>query len=445
MSCEHRARLTRRTCTVSYHENSAVSGQLLIKFKDPNKWQNPDDRDRKIKEIAKESLPSESIGASDLILVQAPEQTSLDSLVERFTSDPEIQFAEPDYVLPLKGCSSPPSPLVAEEWWLKQIDACSPPASQIETVVAVIDSGISCNIQGTQLKCNPDLDGNVWLPPSTFKVKINGAWVKPPNGAFGFDASLPDGTENEKKWFPTDTNGHGTSVAGIIAGNGHVRVLGVNPTSKIMVLKYQEGITSVSSIARAIDFIIQAIPQVPALRIVNCSFGLNLKQLQHLPGVRGTQAPQALKNAFDRLRNTNLLIVAAMDDKPPEPASDPLYPAAYGYDNLIAVTATDKNDVATAACDHTLKYLLGAPGKDIVTTQIAGPGYGGGHKGTSFAAPLVAGAASLILSKPGCEKTDAKALRSTLLSNADSVSGLNSLIMGGKRLNVFNALTHCHN
>lgn len=88
---------------------------------------------------------------------------------------------------------------------------------------------------------------------------------------FGSDAKVVGGydfVENDQS--PTDTNGHGTEVAGIIAANGSLR--GIAPDAKILAYRVSDTGNSVSS-----DLIVSAIKRAveDGVDIINISLGVN--------------------------------------------------------------------------------------------------------------------------------------------------------------------------
>src|SRR5262249_14948031 len=82
-----RSRFPRRTSVEKYHDHAVVSGQILIRFRDPERWRNLKDQETKITAIANEAVPFEAIGTSDVLLVQCPDKESIPSLIERFKHD----------------------------------------------------------------------------------------------------------------------------------------------------------------------------------------------------------------------------------------------------------------------------------------------------------------------------------------------------------------------
>jgi thermitase len=74
--------------------------------------------------------------------------------------------------------------------------------------------------------------------------------------------------------------------------------------------------------------------------------------------------------------------------------STPSYPAACAH--VVAISATDSNDRLASFSNYGNWITLSAPGTSILTTANGG-GYGF-WSGTSFASPIAAGVAALILS-----------------------------------------------
>jgi subtilase family protein len=187
---------------------------------------------------------------------------------------------------------------------------------------------------------------------------------------------------------------HGTAVASLLVGNTpHFR--GARPKASLLAIDVYCGLATggaVDVIANA--FALLARHRVP---IVNVSLvgppNLLLEQVVRTVQARG------------------ILIVAAVGNDGPSAA--PLYPAA--YPGVIAVTAVDaRARVLPEACRGP-HVQFAAPGADLVAAN-ASNGYAA-VRGTSFAAPIVAGLLSTLLDESG--RDPARAIQQLQLQAKD--------------------------
>jgi serine protease AprX len=212
-----------------------------------------------------------------------------------------------------------------------------------------------------------------------------------------------------------DGRGHGTFVAGIAAGNGN-RFAGASPSSKIVSIDVMDdnGMAMTRDVIAAADWIL-ANKDRYNIRVAN--FSLH------------SASPASvffdpLDRAVERLWFNGVVVVAAagnygVDGRPSgvtfAPGNDPFVITVGAQD--IRGTVSTRDDVAApwSAFGYTLdgfsKPELGAPGRYIVgpvpttstlvserPTNVRGNGYME-LSGTSFAAPVVAGAAAQILAR----------------------------------------------
>ncbi|MDP1631740.1 MAG: S8 family serine peptidase [Caulobacter sp.] len=186
---------------------------------------------------------------------------------------------------------------------------------------------------------------------------------------------------------------HGTAAASLLVGQaGAFR--GAAPGAGLMVADvYGGGPTggSAEAIARGLGWL--AASDVP---VINVSL---------------VGPPNAILKAVVRdLSARGVLIVAAVGND--GPAAPPLYPASYA--EVIAVTGVDGRDRVLLEAGRASHLDFAAPGADMAA---AGPGDGFVTvRGTSFAAPIVAGQLAALRTGPG--KADARAAVDALARQA---------------------------
>ncbi len=161
--------------------------------------------------------------------------------------------------------------------------------------------------------------------------------------------------------------GHGTMVAGIV----HL----VAPTAQIMPLKAfrADGSANLSDIVRAIYYAVDN-----GARVINMSFSLHSFSLELMKAVNYATAH-------------HVICVGSVGNGGIETLT---YPA--GFSNVIGVASTNGADQRSAFSNYgpALAHIA-APGENVVTLYPGG--YYAVVSGTSFAAPFVAGGASLMI------------------------------------------------
>jgi subtilisin family serine protease len=231
-----------------------------------------------------------------------------------------------------------------------------------------------------------------------------------------------------------DTYGHGTSMAGIIAGRDSAagpsvsgdssNFVGMAPDARIVSIKVADakGHTDVSQAIAAIDWVIQNRQKNGMdIRVLNMSFGTDGVQDYLL---------DPLAYAAEQAWHKGIVVVVAVGNegfgtaKVNNPAYDP-YLIAVGSSSSNG-TATTADDVVSAFSndgDGTRNPDLVAPGEKVVSLRTPGsyldatyPAARIGERlfrgsGTSQAAAVVSGAAALLIQqRPGITPDEVKAL-----------------------------------
>ncbi len=171
---------------------------------------------------------------------------------------------------------------------------------------------------------------------------------------------------------------HGTAMTGAIAA--HNKLLGVAPGVRILAIhafspdaRNPEQATT-QNIVAGIDWAIHN-----GAGVINMSFA-------------GPYDP-ILQAALNKAHENGIVLIAAAGNLGPQ--SPPLYPAA--DENVIAVTAVDKDDRLLPEASQGPHIALAAPGVHVA--DVAPQGTYGYTTGTSVAAAHVSGVAALILER----------------------------------------------
>jgi len=228
-----------------------------------------------------------------------------------------------------------------------------------------------------------------------------------------------------------DDNGHGTNVAGIVAGIGAVAPKGVAPDAQIVDMKVLagDGSGSFSGILSALDFVLASRPEV---KVVNVSIEGPL-----FDGVCDTAASftQSFASATASLKARGTIVFASSGNN--GSATQVAAPACIS--SVVSVGAVYKGNVgsvsfgctdATTSTDEVTCFSNSGTKVDLVApgAAITAAGRGGGtstYLGTSQACPMAAGVAALLLqAKPGLSPDQiASALKSTGTHVTDRKNG----------------------
>ncbi len=291
--------------------------------------------------------------------------------------------------------------------------------------VAVIDTGVQLD--------HPDLVN---------RLAPNSTWGKCLSACTAYSAS-------NSSTFPSDGDGHGTHVAGIIAAqtdNG-IGVAGVAGDRPVLIMPVQvldaNGNGTTDGVAAGIAWAV-----AKGAKVINLSLG-------------GDQNTQAVNSAIDAAYSAGALVVVSAGNcggfnylaNGCHSQNEKDYPAAYadagsnGNGKLIPVAAIDStNTVASYSTQQTYVATNGmaAPGTSILSTYLPSKGDASGYgyeSGTSMASPHVAGAAAVIWTTfPSLTREQVRtALRSSVLVTAPASQNANAY--GAGLLNIPGALS----
>jgi hypothetical protein len=306
-------------------------------------------------------------------------------------------------------------PYYAKQWYLAQDHAFdawpdAPPATLQPVKVAIVDSGADCSL--------PDLQGRI-VATQTF---------------VGGDPC-------------TDTEGHGTVVAGEIAGNlDSTGIVGIAYSAQLLIAKVVRPDGNIPLQAEA-DAIRWAADQ--GAKVINLSLG-GVRDLAH---PERDSFSQVEANAVAYAYGKGALLVAAVgnsDEAYATPWPYASYPAALPH--VLGVGALTRTGNVPDFSDRDPIFVdMAAPGQDIFSTfplglteQQAGclpQGYtdcaAGEYRhpeGTSFAAPQVTAAAAVLLAvAPALTNNQVETILERTADDVDAATGCRACPLGRDR------------
>lgn len=364
------------------------------------------------------------------IKVQNPNRLS--EILQRLSESPAVVYAER---IPLRQMFDIPNdPLWNSQYHLALLQVDS--ARSIHTgdpsvAIAIIDGGINYLHEDLRpeiwVNSAEDVDGDGFLSPADndgIDADSNGfiddviGWdfVNIPGQGFpGEDDSLADND-------PMDFGGHGTHCAGDAAAatNNGLGIASVGGDCQIMCIR--AGMTA----ANGFGYIYYSIEGIyyaanNGAKVISMSYG-------------GPSPSSTEQQAVNYAHSLGAICVAAAGN---DNNTLVQYPA--NYDNVLAVAATDAQDLKADFSNYGSWIDLCAPGVGILSTVIGG-GYGN-QGGTSMSTPIVAGLAGLTWSMFPQYSSDEIVDR--ILNSCDDIDPLNPGYagqLGAGRVNAFKTL-----
>ena len=261
-------------------------------------------------------------------------------------------------------------------------------------VVGILDTGIDWEhpdlVHQLAINADEDINGNGTFEPWSSALEINGVrgdlnevdddgngYVDDVIGYDFVDQQIRNvGDDRMRDPIPFDEQGHGTSVAGIIAAQADnlIGIAGLARDARIVTMRAFDatGNAEEDDIAAALVY-----AAVTGVDVVNMSFG------------DGVDSP-VLRDVVSFAASMGVVMVSSAGNTG---AISRQYPA--GYDDVIAIGATTADDEKAFFSSTGSLVFMSAPGDKILTTAV-----GGRYRtvnGTSFSSPYVAAAAAMLL------------------------------------------------
>jgi Tfp pilus assembly protein PilZ len=372
----------------------------------------------------------------------------VDKTIEELKADPDVLYAEPDYVLhhqqltptardtnqtfslsdvqAMGGASAQGSytqtyaPVKVNEAW-----SVMSPSTLLTPIVGVVDTGVDYTH-------HIFVDsGAIWT--NTGETGLDGQGRN--KATNGIDDDGNGYIDDVRGWNfygannnPMDDANHGTHVAGIILGVGQDIFATTMSAAKIRIMPLKflgaDGSGATSSAINAIYYAVNN-----GANVINNSWG-------------GSGYSQALHDALSYAYTRKVLITAAAGNYTSDNDSTSMYPSNYPVPALISVAATNDYDNLGSFSNYGKNSVhVAAPGVGILSSI---PGNRFAYmSGTSMAAPFVAGLGAMIYRE--APNLTGYQIKNIIIATVNPVSGLSTKIFTSGRVNAYNAITESKN
>jgi thermitase len=320
------------------------------------------------------------------------EGTDIVAAAENFSTDPNIESAEP-YIVPLP-VRDPNDPGRYSQWFLSKVDAREAWdiiwGTETEySIIAIVDTGVYWT--------HPDIYPNMWE-------------------GIGEDMYNYDGDPSEP--YPI----HGTHVAGCAseATNNGIGGAGMGWSARIMAVKGADNSGNLSHVWQGITWAADN-----GAHIINCSWG----------SIGYSSYEYNIINHVYSVHDVLVVAAAGNDDYWEPPYTH--YPSAYNH--VLGVAATNSSDLKPSWSNYGTWVDVSAPGQNIYSTW--GSSSYTTLSGTSMSSPIVAGLAGLV--RAGDHGLDADETEALIESGADPMNSdyyYNQGWMGSGRINAYNSV-----
>ncbi len=264
-------------------------------------------------------------------------------------------------------------------WYQKAVELDL--VDQVQTkksMVAVLDTGVDIH--------HPALKNSLWTNPGEVGLDLNGKNRSTNNlddDKNGFIDDVHGWNFANDNSDVKDDHGHGTHIAGLIAGNSK-EFKGIAPGSKIMVLKYYDpkapGGANLMNTVRAIKYAL-----LMGATLINYSGG-------------GSDPHPLEKKVLEEALQKNVLVIAAAGNESTDSDLIGFYPASYHLKNILSVTAIGPDLKRVPSSNWGPRHVkLAAPGEQILS--ILPHQKMGYMTGTSQATAIVTGLVILLKEK----------------------------------------------
>src|SRR5262245_2214279 len=420
-------------------------GEVLVGFKKDTGQKDRDAAISKAKGRVLKRLATElDTDAGESGVHAIPTDLSVESAIEELRRNPNVEFAEPNWVVAHSDVANATYYANGSLWGMygdDDPDAIGPAGTtnaygcaaedawaagrtgDPDVCVGIVDEGLQFS--------HPELSANVWTNPYDPVDNVDNDGNGYVDDVHGWDFFNDDNTV-----YDAGADAHGTHVAGTIGATGAngAGVAGVNWNVTMISAKF---------LGPQGGYISDAIAALNYLRDLKVRHGLRIVATNNSWGGGGYSS--GFHTAMLKAAKEGILFVAAAGNSGANNDASASYPSNYStltgtlsepaasYEAVIAVAAIDSGGSKASWSSYGATTVdLGAPGVSVLST-VPTNGYAY-YSGTSMATPHVTGAVALYAS--AFPAATASEIRSALLGNTLPTASLNGITVTGGRLNI---------
>lgn len=415
-----------------------VPNQLIVKFKPSANIQNSQQAKNFLQSQSSETISKSerafpvikkinTIGLDRIYVIDYNPHVDIEKIMNIYKNNPNIEYAHPNfygYEQTIPNDPNYPNILSANQSGLRSLTpekAWDYTTGSSNIIIAEPDTGVNIS--------HPDLNGKIYInindPINGIDDDLNGCI----DDYYGCDIT----TYNGNNILDLNTLGHGTRIAGVIGAstNNTIGIAGTCWNCKIMVVRIINTTLSNPTTLTVNRGVIFSVDNNANIISMSTAFAFNNSLLSD-------SAIYADQN--------NVLYLAAAGNQNNNPLNAAIYPGL--YTTVLGVAGLFDNGTkwittSTFGSNYGTWVDISAPAYKVISTLKNGSigTTGGGHSGTSFAAPFVAAQAGLILSMwPGLNKAQVEHIIKNTTDNIDALNPGFEGQLGTGRINLTRSL-----